>query len=163
MVKQSDLEAVTGLVTPLVGKPAWMVCLGFGASLMINFGRQLDPDKFGRSHGEWHLWLEGCEWRIDYQDRVLVGGEDSREKMQVAVRELEGRKLLAVSLNSPAMDAVFEFEGDLSLRTFAVNTTELDSWNLFTPEHKVLVVGPGAKWSYTRSDTPYQGDVEGDQ
>ncbi len=154
MVNQSDLDVVSELVMPLVGKQAWNVRLGIGNSLTMNFGRQLEPNKFGQSFGEWHLWLEGCEWRIDQRDRILIAGEDSREQLRATVQELEGRTLLAVSLYSPAIDATFEFEGGLSLRLFAVNTTELESWNLFTPEHKVLVVGPGSKWYYARSDIP---------
>ena len=154
MVNQSDLVAVSELVMPLVGKQAWNVRLGIGNSLTMNFGKQLEPNEFGQLFGEWYLWLEGCEWRIDQQDQILIAGEDSREQLRVAVQELEGRTLLAVSLYSPAIDAIFEFEGHLSLRLFAVNTTELESWNLFTPEDKVLVVGPGSKWYYARSDIP---------
>ena len=154
MVTQADLDTVSGLVVSLVGKRVWNVRVGIGNFVTMEFGRQLTPNKFGRSYGEWHLWLCGCEWRIDQRDQILIAGEDSQEQLRVAVQELEGRTLLAVSLYSPAIDATFEFEGGLSLRLFAVNTTELESWNLFTPEHKVLVVGPGSKWYYARSDIP---------
>ena len=152
MVTQADLDTVSGLVVSLVGKRVWNVRLGIGNFVTMEFGQQLTPDRFGQSYGEWYLWLCGCEWRIDQIDQVLIAGEDSRERLKAAVQILEGRTLLAVSLYSPAIDATFEFEGHLSLRLFAVNTTELESWNLFTPEHKVLVIGPGAHWSYTRSD-----------
>ncbi len=56
----------------------------------------------------------------------------------------------ATAISTPWI--AFEFEGGLYLRLFAVNTTELESWNLFSPEHKVLVIGPGVHWPYIRSD-----------
>ncbi|WP_423224228.1 hypothetical protein [Candidatus Amarolinea aalborgensis] len=154
MVTQPDLDAVSELVAPLVGKEARNVRLGIGNFVTLEFGRQLAPNKFGRSYGEWYLWLCGCEWRIDRQDQIVIAGEDSRERLKTAVQELEGRKMQSVSLSSPAIDATFEFEGGLYLRLFAVDTTEIESWKLFTPEDKVLVVGPGSKWYYARSDIP---------
>ncbi|MBK6429405.1 hypothetical protein [Candidatus Amarolinea dominans] len=154
MVTQADLDTVSGLVVSLVGKRVWNVRLGIGNFVTMEFGQQLTPDRFGQSYGEWYLWLCGCEWRIDQIDQVLIAGEDSRERLKAAVQILEGRTLLAVSLYSPAIDATFEFEGGLFLRLFAVDTVEIESWKLFTPEDKVLVVGPGSKWYYARSDIP---------
>ena len=154
MVTQADLDTVSGLVVSLVGKRVWNVRLGIGNFVTMEFGQQLTPDRFGQSYGEWYLWLCGCEWRIDQIDQVLIAGEDSRERLKAAVQILEGRTLLAVSLYSPAIDATFEFEGGLFLRLFAVDTIEIESWKLFTPEDKVLVVGPGSKWCYVLSDIP---------
>ena len=51
----------------------------------------------------------------------------------------------------PSFDAVFQFE-DLVVRTFDVWSAPVDhaneSWELFTPAQRVLVVGPGRRWSY---------------
>ena len=114
----------------------------------MEFGKPVQPAKANkRVHGEWHLWLYGCAWRIEENERVLVSSEDDRSKIEEEIQRLEGRILQSFELLTPALDAVVTFEGDIVLRLFSVYTEDMDSWMLFTPE-KVITVGPAGQWSY---------------
>lgn len=153
MVTQTDLDTVRSLVVPLVGKQAWKVRLGIGNFVTMEFGRQLTPNKFGRSYGEWHLWLCGCEWRIDQRDQIPRPERTPRSNLRVVVQELEGRTLLAVSLYSPAIDATFEFEGGPVIAAICREYNRAESWNLFTPQYKTCR-GTGVQVDYAVLDIP---------
>lgn len=158
MPSATETDALEAILRRLVGKRAWGVSIGVGSFLTIEFGRALAPGRSGRSRGEWQLWLYGCDWRLEEETRVLVGSEDPRPSLKTGVERLEGLNLLAVRLLPPALDGIFSFEGGVTLRLFAAETVDMESWKLFTPEQKVAVIGPGSQWIYrsTRSSSGRQ-------
>jgi hypothetical protein len=145
---QKDIVEIRAKMQGLPGQKAWGVALGEGSFLTIEFGKPVQPARVGEAvHGEWHLWLYGCAWRIEQNARVIVSSEDERSKIEGEIQHLEGRVLQSFELLTPALDAVITFEGDIVLRIFSVYTEDMESWMLFTPE-KVITVGPAGQWSY---------------
>ncbi len=132
----------------VLGQRAWGVARGEGSFVTIEFGQSMPPSKVnGKSHGEWHLWLYGCAWRLEQGESIIVASEDDTLKIETAIQCIEGRVLQSFELMTLALDAVISFEGDIVLRLFAVSTEEMDSWMLFTPD-KVITIGPSGQWSY---------------
>lgn len=145
---RTDIAEIEAKMQGLLGHKAWGVALGQGSFVTVEFGQPVPPAKNkGTIHGEWHLWLYGCAWRLEQGERVVAASEDDRSKMEAAIQHIEGQVLLSFELQTPALDAVITFERDIVLRLFSNDTEEMDSWMLFTPD-KVITVGPAGQWSY---------------
>ena len=161
MVPTADIEALKALLHQLVGKKPWRAVIGGGSYLALYFGQPVTMGLRGRARGEWTLALSGCVWRIDEEGSVFVGSEDARPRLKAAVPRLEGLSVLSVRLETRALDAVLEFEGGLTLRSFAVESGGGESWLLYTPGNMVAVVGPGPHWIHKSSTG--SGAQAGDQ
>ena len=145
---QKKIKEIQAKIHGLLGQRAWEVALGVGSFVTMEFGQPVPLTKTnGSIHGEWHLWLYGCGWRLEQGESVIIASEDNRSKIEVAIQRLEGRVLQSFELLTPALDAVLTFEDDIVLRLFSLYTEEMDSWILFTPD-KVVTVGPAGQWSY---------------
>lgn len=144
-------KTVRARFAPLVGKKVWGVSLGVGSFVTFEFGPKIRTSA-GSVRGEWLLWIYCCAWRIERGSRVLAASEDDRPLMKKMVKLLTGKKLTRVAVTSLLMDTSFVFEGGLVLKTFGVYSRDAEHWMLFTPEHKVLTIGPGTKASYKASD-----------
>lgn len=89
--------------------------------MTLEFGQPLHPLKANETvHGEWHLWLYGCAWRLEQEERVIGASEDSQEKIENNIQRLEGRVLQTFEIVTPALDAFITFEGNSVLRLFSV-------------------------------------------
>jgi hypothetical protein len=145
---QQKITEIQSKLQGVIGQKAWGVARGQGSFVTMEFGQPVPPTKANeKSHGEWHLWLYDCAWRLEQGESIIVGSEDELAKIETAIQAIEGHALLAFELITPALDAVITFEDNLLLRLFAVSTEEMDSWMLFTPD-KVITVGPAGQWSY---------------
>ncbi len=145
---QKDITEIQAKLQGLLGQKAWNVTRGQGSFVTMEFGQPVPPVKANETtHGEWHLWLYGCAWRLEQGDRVVIASEDDQTNIETAIQLLEGHVLQKFELLTPALDAVLTFEDDIVLRLFSVNVEEMDSWMLFTPE-KVITVGASGQWSY---------------
>jgi hypothetical protein len=139
------------LIAPLIGRRSWGVRQGEGTILTVEFGRPQASQGALAQCGAWRLRIYRTAWRIEDERSVLAACGDPRELIAPVLVRLEGRPLIAVETGRPSFDAVFQFEG-LAVRTFDVWSAPVDhaneSWELFTPAQRVLVVGPGRRWSY---------------
>jgi hypothetical protein len=147
-----SIQEVQAKINPLLGQKAWGVSLGLGSFLTLEFGEPLPTDdKHPKVHGEWHLWLYNCAWRLEEKDEILTASEDDQDKLEIAIRRLENLTLTSVDLVFPALDAIFIFEHQVVLRLFAIHSEEYEHWLLYIPDGNVLTVGPGNCWSYGSS------------
>ena len=146
------------VIAPLIGRPAWGLQQGEGSTLMFEFGRPRVSDGVTETRGDWRLWIYRTAWRIEDARSVLAACGDRREIISAALARLEGRPLVSLEIGKPSFDTVFGFDG-LVVRTFDVWSTPHEkgneSWELFTPANRVLVVGPGRRWSYRPDPVTY--------
>jgi hypothetical protein len=151
-VTENDIAEIRTFIEPLLGQRPWDVSLGIGSFITMDFGRRLQLE--GRrklSRGEWFLWVYCCDWRLEKGYEILAASEDPRPVLREALRKITNLTLESVNVSPPAGDAVFVFEGGYTLRLFSVTSSHYESWKLFTPGRKVLVVGPGSHWVYEDS------------
>lgn len=144
---EKDLLTIKDHLQPLLGQTAWGVRLGEGTFITMEFGSKNIKKQSRRPHGEWHLWVYFCAWRLEDEENVLVASEDSREQMDATLQSLEGKKLLSVETSLPGLDTVFKFE-NMNLRTFPVTSEESCAWMLYDPKEMVLEIGPGSTLKY---------------
>jgi hypothetical protein len=157
------------LVSALTGQRTWGVRLGHGSFITLEFGKEETPStsdvrrKSKLLHGEWHLWVYCCSWRLDTGRSIIAGSEDNRDHIAQALDKLNGKVLKQVRVDLPAFDAVLEFEGSVSLRLFSVYSEGVEHWMLYTPDG-VVTFGPGIQCSYEKrergSSVSNRGDSE---
>jgi hypothetical protein len=139
------------VIAPLIGRPAWGVRQGHATTVTFEFGRPQSSGSGTEPRGDWRLWIYRTAWRIEDSRSVLAACGDGRRVTAEALARLEGRPLVSVEASRPSFDTVFGFDG-IFVRTFDVWSSPDDrgneSWKLYTPANRVLVVGPGRRWSY---------------
>jgi len=146
------------IVNNLVSLKARNVKLGYGSFITMDFGNDVEvvvKTKKGlhkHTRGEWYLWVYQCAWRIDKAGKPVVGSEDDRKIIEKLVKIIENKVLKKFDILTNSFDAKLTFSGGIVLYLFSYITVEVEQWKLFAPGNKVLVTGPGTKWSYRDSD-----------
>ncbi|BAZ14456.1 hypothetical protein NIES4071_63000 [Calothrix sp. NIES-4071] len=150
-----NIDEVKSRISLLLGQKAWGVSLGVGSFLTLEFGQPLsNTNGHQHVHGEWHLWIYNCVWRLEEAGKVLAASEDERNKIESAIVRLEGLSLQSIDLQPPIWDTVFTFENQVILRLFSIYSEDYEHWMLYTPDGNVLSLGPGSNWSYDSEAIP---------
>ena len=145
---------VTDIVASLKGMAPWGVNLGVGSFLTMEFGKPKTKPSEGTAHGEWHLWLYMCMWRIETQDKVLVGSEDDREAIRTTLERTTFDSIHEIKVALPSLDLSIEFNSGIKVLTFSCSIKGDEQWMLFTPDGKVLTVYGGGQMHYASSSEP---------
>lgn len=148
IIKQEDIEQITEIFKPLLGEVGWNVKLGIGSFLTMEFG---NPISISPSHqrGEWHLWIYCAGWYLENPNGVFIGSEDSRDIIRKEIQVLEGQKISNIQISTVAFETKFVFDDGIVLHTFPLSFfDDCESWQLFTPEKKVLIINPNGEWTY---------------
>lgn len=154
------------LFTQIIGKQARNIQLGHGSFVTMDFGKDvvLKEKVHGEQkfyiQGEWHLWIYMCAWRLDKANQPLIGAADDRDLLQIHLKTLETKTILAASIANTAFDVVLTFEDAFVLRLFSFGILDHEQWMLFTPNRKVFTAGPGTTWSYEDSSLSTQTQTE---
>ena len=147
----NDMDAIKEIIKPLIGHKSWNVKLGVGSFLTMEFGDPISAPHL-KKHGEWHLWIYCCGWYLENPKGSFIGSEDPRDILKQEITVLDGHRLEEVVISPIAFETNFVFDYGLVLHTFPLNFIDpCEYWKLFTPNGKVLVLGPAAKWSYMLS------------
>ncbi len=114
---------------PLIGKPCWQVKQGYGSFLTFEFGEprlhiqepresskqtseKLRKRRARRSifiHGDWHLWIYLCNWRIFLENEELANGSSTRKIIKNALLEIDGQALTSITITKSYV-CLFEFD-----------------------------------------------------
>lgn len=138
-----------------VGEICWRAERGHGSFLTFDFGQRVSGPY--RDRGEWHLWIYFGDWTLSEPDKVLATDSDDHAVIEAAAGRFAGSRLVNVSIDDTSLEATFQFEHGLRLDVRPNSCDEdpdEDWWLLFTPDERVLVVGPGPAWSYKNSNEP---------
>src|SRR5687767_12255528 len=120
----------------LLGMPCWGVRRGFGSFLTLEFGsphlvvrepvqpraeasqrvKRLLAKRSVHARGRWHLWIYGCEWRVQAEGRI-IGDWTTPRRIERAVRELNGQKLQDVTVRPRGARTRFAFDLGAELET----------------------------------------------
>ena len=145
------IEALDRFTKNILGKTAWGVKIGHGSFLTIEFGIPNNSQANLALHGEWHLWVYLCCWRIQKGDYFMVGSEDIKEKLIEEVKKIEGCQLNAFEICPQTLELLLIFENNFLLKSFSVisevkGNEDQNHWMLYMPDNRVLVAGPGNRW-----------------
>lgn len=151
-VTETDIREIQAKINPLLGQQAWGAALGVGSFITLEFGASRPPvNERGSTHGEWHLWVYCCAWRLEGSGEVLAASEDARPQLEAAIQHLNGLAIRTVEVQPPALETTITFDGGIVLRLFPIFTEGFEHWMLYTPDGNVLTIGPGTTWSYEKA------------
>jgi len=158
MIDKTDLAQIQNIISPMLNHKAWGVYLGLESFVILEFGSPIThlTKKNSVVHGEWHVWVYDCAWRLEKGNEVIGGSSDPREHLTDAVKIMNDLMLQPVVLTPPSLETTFFFEQEVSLHLFPVSTQDRDAdqWRLYLPDGKVLVIGPGSSWSHEDASKP---------
>src|SRR5271165_141024 len=104
-----DTKTPETVLPSLIGKAPWQVSVAADSVVSMEFGVH-DPRQSGvRIHGEWSFWLYLCAWRIETQDSLVVGSEDSIDTIRKAFAGLSWGPIRDLTLAKPALDLDINF------------------------------------------------------
>jgi hypothetical protein len=130
------------LFSPMIGQAAQGCWLGYGSCLFLEFGQSQSPvPPETHPRGEFGLWCDQFEWRIEQGGHVIAGSEDDRTAMDAGIRGINGKSLVSGGMSSSG-DSILMFSDDLILRTFVVTTEEDARWNFRDQQGGYSHIGP---------------------
>lgn len=147
------IMTVSDLFQPLIGLVAWQVKRGVGTFFTMEFGSPRlevrEPKNqftgpvsesvkriFQRRKisvlGEWHFWLQYCDWEIRTESSFVASDEEDNAKLDTVLGEVDGQILMAVNEESTNSTCTFTF--DLGAKLTMTPSTEFegeDMWTLY--------------------------------
>ena len=147
------------------GLPAWGVKQGHGSFLTFEFGepkleiverRSLDKGlrRDAHVHGQWHLWIYCCHWRVLDDGVQLASSEDDQALIGRAMAVLDGQKLVEVHVAPEKGRSAFTFDLGGSLETWPYgNDLTEEQWTIQTDTEAFAYRADGL-YSCGPTDTP---------
>lgn len=165
---------IKSIFEKLYNYPCWSVKQGYGSFITLEFGQPhlkiREPRDAVNTHsemvkralakrlvtvcGEWHLWIYCCSWKIYLYDKFLAESESSRRKIQNALWDLDGQKLVNMELDNKTGDTTFLFDLGGRLKTTHYEGELYDLWHLYEPNGNILTIRNDGKFNYDSGYTP---------
>jgi hypothetical protein len=172
--KLDDADPVQSVFAPILGTPAWCVQKGQGSMLTFEFGNPslyvrepIEPSPVTaekvaarlrrrnvRPIGEWTLWIYFCNWRCFARGKIIAHSESIDKRIAAAAYELNGQRLLAVSVDPDTGTSSFVFDLGARLETSPYGGEASDQqWSLNRLSGGVFAYRADGRYSWSTSDT----------
>ena len=149
----------------MLSRPAWGVKQGYGSFLTFEFGEPKLEIKEGISpkdgmrrsayvHGQWHLWIYCCHWRVLQHGTQIAWSEDANEVIGRATTSLNGQKLLGVSVDCDAGSSTFTFDLGGLLETWPYGDDPTDEQWIILTDAEAFAYRADGTYLCGPSDTP---------
>lgn len=112
-------------------------------------------------HGDWHLWVHSCDWRISFRGQELANQGSSRRAIGKALFELNGQALGQVHVY-PSLLSTFEFDLGGKLEVIPNSGkygASSDLWLLYEPAGDVFTLRGDAKFCHGSGETRPEEEV----
>lgn len=153
----SDLEQIIQIISSVIGESCWKVSLSYGDELTLHIGERIpyvQKSMVGKEKGSWILGTRATQWRIDSPSETLVTSNDDPEIIRQKFDTIKDCHISVIKINSQNLALTLTFSNGCKLILLPNNEDDIDLpyWEIFTPHHMVLKVGPGTMWSYISSN-----------
>jgi hypothetical protein len=153
------------------GKPSWDVHKSDYSIILFQFGKPklniwrkvIQPTK-GRNyprrrvrvHGDWRLWIWGCDWEIRQSNGKICNSNSPYEKINRGCAILDGQILtnVVVSPKNLVTDFHFDLGGHLQTKPYKKEDESDSMWSLFCPNGHVFSLKSDGNYSYASGKTP---------
>jgi hypothetical protein len=168
------IRSLSGYFVGLFGLPSWHVKKGHGSFLTFEFGSpnqdiskvhefksseiQVEKKRIVSIHGDWHLWIYCCGWKIFQESRLLSHDESDSEKIKIACSALDGQKIEDIEVELKSMNTRFSFDLGGYLETNPYSDEIDTQWYLYCPRGKVFDFRSDGYYSYEKGNTPIDKD-----
>lgn len=151
----SDLTPLHQIVCSAIGELCWKTSLNYRHEVTLHFG---DPiaytchTQLGKDHGSWILGIRGAVWQLERSGGTTVTAPTGLADWSQMLSHLEGQSMTAIEMTFPDLRVIIDWsQGDRLTLIPTSDDTDIPDWELFTPEQRILQVGPGVTWSYGQS------------
>jgi len=152
----TDLNRLKQLVHGILGEVCWRINLSYGDELNLHIGAKIPYVRkamIGQEKGSWILGSRETPWNLSFQSDTVVTSNTPSEVLREKVRVIENTTVIGFEVAYPSLALAITFSNDHQLVVSPnLEDCDLPYWELFTPDHMLLKVGPGAIWSCVRSD-----------
>jgi hypothetical protein len=138
----SDNNTIESTFSSLNGKPGWGLARTHGSMFFLEIGSPLPRIGEKKLHGEWHILVEMCHWRLETLNSVLLGSDDEQELIDSTFADLELGYVESTTAASPSHDLHLVFSSGIRLITFTTSVTTREQWKqwqLYGPDDYVWV------------------------
>ena len=165
-----SIPSIDELFSPLIGLPCWNVKHGHGSFLTFEFGNpgltihepRDTPDTTPRVkesltqrlvtvHGQWHLWVYCCGWRIQQHKKQYAHNESDDAKITAACSALDGQALTQV-ITPRTSWTQFHFDLGGMLTTGPYDDKCNEHWMLYCPGGCVYTYRSDGRVSFGSKD-----------
>ena len=87
--------------------------------VIINFVKDLKYKPTNQKSAPWYFWFYTAIWQIELGDQILAKNNDDKSKIQNAINQLKGKKLLEIEAPGDKYDVRLMFEGNLVFHLMA--------------------------------------------
>jgi hypothetical protein len=154
----ADLDELYEIALQMVGQVCWRAKFSYGDELILHFGERIPctyPLMAGKDEGSWILGTRGTFWTLKYPGGNVTTSEADLEILKQRVKPIEGSTLTFLEINYPTLALVLKFSNGCQFEILPSSGDDeynMPYWELFTPEHTVLQVGPKSSWNYIPSN-----------
>jgi hypothetical protein len=135
--------SIDNLLLELRGKPAWGLVRTFGSMFFLEIGNPMPRSDTKKVHGEWHILVELCHWRVESQNATLAGSDDEQELIDYTFTNLELGSIETVAVSSTSHDLRIIFSSGIRLSTFsataAATNDKSTQWQIYCPDDNVWI------------------------
>jgi hypothetical protein len=162
------MATIQQIIRPVLRRPCWRVRWHPQVNLDLSFGqpsirvrepralktrsvrlRRLFKRRLTTIRAEYWLWVYVAYWRLTLADGRAVSQSSSTRAKKAVLGDLEGEKLVSVSISPETGRTTFRFDLGSELEVRRVNASEdADLWIMYLPGQKTLSVRSDGMWSY---------------
>lgn len=167
-----NVTCISKTFQQLFGEPCWGLHYDPQLNLSMNFGtpslrvlrepfktksksetvQRLAARRLVKIRGRWWLLLSCCHWLLSSAEHRLATSSSSYRRIQCAIRQLNGQKLISAQIEPTTGATRFGFDlgGVLECRRFGKDSNE-ELWILYKPSRYCLSVYANGAFSHQRS------------
>ena len=142
-------------VKKLIGKLCWKIEWSSITNLSLDFGkpairvlrepmntkscnkevRRIASQRLVANFGAWRIWIFHSHWRIVRSGNVLATGSSSYVRKLVAMQQVKGQRIVAITIDTRSGATKFAFDLDTVIETRRLaRKSEEDIWTLHGPD-----------------------------
>lgn len=148
---QADIEKILTLISGIKGQKCWDVRYFYDQSISLDIGQKIYHEGTKTVFGEW--WLNTCatNFALFREKQLLVTESDERQEVKKQLELIRDTTVESIQIDLAMLDLTIKFSGEiyLELRVTAEDDEyeEIPYWSIFTPDRKVISVGPNRHWN----------------
>lgn len=136
----------------LIGKKCWKAAFSYGGDLRLHIGGRVSygiPQMAGKKKGEWVFSTCATQWVIVSHEHSMQSVGHTQAVLEEQAKNLEARRITGISATRQGMCAI-AFSGNWTLIVLpnaSDKKYKVPYWELFMPQDKVIICGPGDQWA----------------
>lgn len=155
-----DIDQINQILKGLVGENCFQPHVGYGDELKLEIGTPIPyrhPRMKHLMQGSWMLGARASYWELEYKDAFVITSEADADEVRQKIQVLVNTQIKHALLLEEGLILEVTFSNDYILRVYPdpdAAEDDICDWELFTPDKKILEVGPHDHWALSDATKP---------